>query len=96
MTKYYLCEFHEQNGEFQYNHYHVYSEKFLNKNKINISGDNNDIKLLNFFFGEDLTEDDEDNGSYWTYQRLVSYEGWEEIEQSELKTLKKGGIYCDE
>ena len=94
MTKYYLCEFHEQNGEFEYNHYHVYSEKFLNKNKIKIGDDNNDVKLLNYFFGN-ITEEDEDNGSYWTYERLVSYKGWEEIEQSELKTLEKGGIYCD-
>jgi hypothetical protein len=52
MSKYYLCEFHEQNGEFEYNHHHVYSDEFLNKNKINISDDNNDVKLLNYFFGK--------------------------------------------
>jgi hypothetical protein len=94
MSKYYLCEFHEQNGEFEYNHYHVYSDEFLNKNKINISDDNNDVKLLNYFFGN-ISEDYKDGESYWTYERLVSYKGFEEIEQSELKTLEKGGIYCD-
>jgi hypothetical protein len=52
MSKYYLCEFHEQNGEFEYTHHHVYSDEFLNKNKINISDDNNDVKLLNYFFGK--------------------------------------------
>ena len=31
MSKYYLCEFLECNGEFEYNHHHVYSDKFLNK-----------------------------------------------------------------
>ena len=30
MGKYYLCEFHEQNGEFEYNHHHIYSDEFLN------------------------------------------------------------------
>jgi hypothetical protein len=48
MSKYYLCEFHEQNGEFEYNHYeHVYSEEFLNKNKIKITNEDNsnDVKL---------------------------------------------------
>jgi hypothetical protein len=97
MSKYYLCEFHEQNGEFEYNHYHVYSEEFLNNHKIKITNEDNsnDVKLLNWFFGN-VSEDDKDGeDTYWTYERLVSYKGFEEIEQSELKTLEKGGIYCD-
>jgi hypothetical protein len=97
MSKYYLCEFHEQNGEFEYNHYHVYSEEFLNKNKIKITNEDNsnDVKLLDYFFGN-ISEDDKDGeDTYWTYERLVSYKGFEEVEQSELKTLEKGGIYCD-
>ena len=97
MNKYYLCEFHEQNGEFEYNHYHVYSEEFLNNHKIKITNEDNsnDVKLLNWFFGN-VSEDDKDGeDTYWTYERLVSYKGFEEVEQSELKTLEKGGIYCD-
>jgi hypothetical protein len=97
MSKYYLCEFHEQNGEFEYNHHHVYSEEFLNNHKIKITNEDNsnDVKLLNWFFGN-VSEDDKDGeDTYWTYERLVSYKGFEEIEQSELKTLEKGGIYCD-
>ena len=97
MSKYYLCEFHEQNGEFEYNHYHVYSEEFLNNHKIKITNadNSNDVKFLNWFFGN-VSEDDKDGeDTYWTYERLVSYKGFEEIEQSELKTLEKGGIYCD-
>ena len=94
-NKYYLCEFHEQHGEFEYGHYHVYSKKFLDENKININDvHKDDVKLLNHFFG-DIDKDDEDEGSYWTFGRLVSYKGWEEIDQSELKILEKGGVYCD-
>jgi hypothetical protein len=54
MSKYYLCEFHEQNGEFEYNHHHVYSDEFLNKNKINITSDDNsnDVKLTQLLFWE--------------------------------------------
>ena len=97
MSKYYLCEFHEQNGEFEYNHYHVYSDEFLNNHKIKITNEDNsnDVKFLNWFFGN-VSEDDKDGeDTYWTYERLVSYKGFEEIEQSELKTLEKGHIYCD-
>ena len=97
MSKYYLCEFHEQNGEFEYNHYHVYSEEFLNNHKIKITNEDNsnDVKFLNWFFGN-VSEDDKDGeDTYWTYERLVSYKGFEEVEQSELKTLEKGHIYCD-
>ena len=91
MSKYYLCEFHEQNGEFEYTHHHVYSDEFLNNNKIKIDDAE---KLLNLFFGN-ISEDDKDGESYWTYERLVSYKGFEEVEQSELKTLEKGHIYND-
>jgi len=91
MNKYYLCEFHEQNGEFEYTHHHVYSNEFLNKNKIKIDDDE---KLLNLFFGN-ISEDDKDGDAYWTYERLVSYKGCEEVKQSELKTLEKGHIYND-
>ena len=97
MSKYYLWEFHEQNGEFEYTHHHVYSEEFLNNHKIKITNEDNsnDVKFLNWFFGN-VSEDDKDGeDTYWTYERLVSYKGFEEIEQSELKTLEKGGIYCD-
>ena len=91
MSKYYLCEFHEQNGEFEYTHHHVYSDEFLNNNKIKIDDAE---KLLNLFFGN-ISEDDKDGESYWTYERLVSYKGFEEVEQAELKTLEKGHIYND-
>ena len=91
MSKYYLCEFHEQNGEFEYTHHHVYSDTFLNNNKIKIDDAE---KLLNLFFGN-ISEDDKDGESYWTYERLVSYKGFEEVEQAELKTLEKGHIYND-
>ena len=97
MNKYYLCEFHEQNGEFEYTHHHVYSNNFLDKLKINITNedDSNDVKLLNWFFGN-ISEDDKDGeDTYWTYERLVSYKGFEEVKQTELKTLEKGHIYCD-
>ena len=97
MKKYYLCEFHEQNGEFEYTHHHVYSNNFLDKLKINIinEDDSNDVKLLNWFFGN-ISEDNKDGeDTYWTYERLVSYKGFEEVNEQELKTLEKGHIYCD-
>ena len=97
MKKYYLCEFHEQNGEFEYTHHHVYSNNFLDKLKINITNedDSNDVKLLNYFFGNISKDDKDGDDTYWTCERLVSYKGFEEVEQSELKTLEKGHIYCD-
>ena len=103
MSKYYLCEFLECNGEFEYNHHHVYSDKFLNKlgmKKIN-NEENNDVekkqvKLLNLFFANIKVEEDTDGSEvYSTFERQVSYQGLQEIKQSELKTLEKGHIYCD-
>jgi hypothetical protein len=97
MNKYYLCEFHEQNGEFEYTHHHVYSDKVLKNMKVKIDDKeqkNNDVKLLNHFFGN-ISKDDKDGDAYWTYERLVSYTGFEEVKENELKTLEKGYIYCD-
>ena len=64
MNKYYLCEFLECNGEFEYNHHHIYSDKFLNKlgmkkidNEENNDVEKNQVKLLNLFFANIKVED---------------------------------------
>ena len=94
MNKYYLCEFHEQNGEFEYTHHHVYSDKFFKKLGIKDSGKDH-FKILNHFFGN-LDENNNDGyENYWTNERLVCFNGIEEIKENEIKTLKKVHIYND-
>jgi len=101
MTKYYLFEFHEQNGEFEYTHHHIYSDTFLKGVGINIKNENEhnaekkQTKLLSYFFGNISEDDNDGDDHYWINERLVSYEGFEEVKESELKTLEKGHIYCD-
>jgi len=97
MKKYYLCEFHEQNGEFEYNHYHVYSDEFLKELGIDEIEhiDLHQCKLLNQFFGNIEESNNNGNDDYWTHGRLVSYVGLREIKKQELRTFEKGDIYCD-
>ena len=101
MNKYFLFEFHEQNGELEYTHNHIYSDTFLKNAGINIKNeddhnvDKNKTKLLSYFFGNISEDDNDGDDHYWINERLVSYEGFEEIKKSELKTLQKGRIYCD-
>ena len=43
--KYWLCEFHEQNGEAEYKHRHIYNDKQLDD--IGHEGDDYDYRILN-------------------------------------------------
>ena len=58
--KYWLCEFHEQNGEAEYKHRHIYNDKQLDD--IGHEGDDYDYRILNHFFMENITKDDEEGG----------------------------------
>ena len=97
MGKYYLCEFHEQNGEFEYNHHHIYSDEFLKELGIEKIEhiDIHQCKLLNQFFGNIEESNNNGNDDYWTHGRLVSYVGLSEVKSKELNTFEKGHIYCD-
>ena len=65
-------------------------------NEENNDVEKNQIKLLNLFFANIKVEEDTDGSEvYSTFERQVSYQGLQEIKQSELKTLEKGHIYCD-
>ena len=50
--KYWLCEFHEQNGEAEYKHRHIYNDKQLDD--IGHEGDDYDYRILNHFFYENI------------------------------------------
>jgi len=91
--KYWLCEFHEQNGEAEYKHRHIYNDKQLDD--IGHEGDDYDYRILNHFFMENITKDDEDGGGYWTGDgcRIVRFDGMVEVKKKDFKIMSLCGVY---
>ena len=91
--KYWLCEFHEQNGEAEYKHRHIYNDKQLDD--IGHEGDDHDYRILNHFFFENITKDDEDGGGYWTGDgcRIVRFDGMTQCYKKDFKVMSMCGVY---
>ena len=91
--KYWLCEFHEQNGEHEYIYRHIYNDQQLDD--IGHEGDDHDYRILNHFFIETITKDDEDGGGYWTGDgcRLVRFDGMIEVKKKNFKHYQMCGVY---
>jgi len=91
--KYWMCEFHEQNGEHEYTFRHIYSDQHLDD--IEHEGDDHDYRILNHFFFENITKDDEDGGGYWTGDgcRMVRFDGMVEVKKKDFKHYQLCGVY---
>jgi len=91
--KYWLCEFHEQNGEAEYKHRHIYNDKQLDD--IGHEGDDHDYRILNHFFIENIKKDDEDGSGYWTGDgcRMVRFDGMIEVKKKNFKHYQLCGVY---
>ena len=91
--KYWLCEFHEQNGEHEYTYRHIYNDQQLDD--IGHEGDDHDYRILNHFFIENIKKDDEDGGGYWTGDgcRLVRFDGMIEVKKKNFKHYQMCGVY---
>lgn len=91
--KYWLCEFHEQNGEHEYTYRHIYNDQQLDD--IGHEGDDHDYRILNHFFIETITKDDEDGGGYWTGDgcRMVRFDGMVEVKKKDFKIMSMCGVY---
>ena len=91
--KYWLCEFHEQNGEAEYTHRHIYNDKQLDD--IGHEGDDYDYRILNHFFMENITKDDEEGGGYWTGDgcRIVRFDGMTQCYKKDFKVMSMCGVY---
>lgn len=91
--KYWLCEFHEQNGEAEYKHRHIYNDQQLDD--IGHEGDDHDYRILNHFFLENITKDDEDGGGYWTGDgcRIVRFDGMTQCYKKDFKVMSMCGVY---
>jgi len=91
--KYWLCEFHEQNGEAEYKHRHIYNDKHLDD--IGHEGDDYDYRILNHFFYENISKDDEEGGGYWTGDgcRVVRFDGMEQCYKKDFQVMQMCGVY---
>lgn len=91
--KYFVLKFNERNGDFEYTHYHLYSQKDLENLKF--QGDDDDHIILSDFFCDYIDKSNDWGDGYWTSDglRVVSYQGMTPVKKSELKTLEKVGIY---
>jgi len=91
--KYWLCEFHEQNGEHEYTYRHIYNDQQLDD--IGHEGDDHDYRILNHFFIENIKQDDEDGGGYWTGDgcRIVRFDGMIEVKKKNFKHYQMCGVY---
>jgi hypothetical protein len=91
--KYWLCEFHEQNGEHEYTYRHIYNDQQLDD--IGHEGDDHDYRILNHFFIENIKQDDEDGGGYWTGDgcRIVRFDGMIEVKKKNFKHYQICGVY---
>lgn len=91
--KYWLCEFHEQNGEHEYTYRHIYNDQQLDD--IGHEGDDHDYRILNHFFIENIKQDDEDGGGYWTGDgcRIVRFDGMVEVKKKNFKHYQMCGVY---
>lgn len=91
--KYWMCEFHEQNGEHEYKYQHIYNDQQLDD--IGHEGDDHDYRILNHFFIENIKKDDEDGSGYWTGDgcRIVRFEGMTEVKKKNFKHYQLCGVY---
>jgi hypothetical protein len=93
--KYWLCEFQETSGEFDYKHHHIYSDK--NFEQLNFKGEDDDHLLVSHFFCDEIDKSNDCGGGYWTSDgtRILTYMGLQEVKKSELKILQKAKIYWE-
>ena len=94
--KYTMYEFHEQNGEHEYIHRYIYSDKNLKDMGYD---DENDHVLLSAFYLDSINADDyDDSGAYWTSDgmRLVSIYNYVDVKPSQFKTLRLAGVYVED
>jgi len=91
--KYWMCEFHEQNGEHEYKYQHIYNDQQLDD--IGHEGDDHDYRILNHFFIENIKKDDEDGSGYWTGDgcRMVRFDGMIEVKKKNFKHYQLCGVY---
>tara|TARA_B100000780_G_scaffold73372_1_gene49193 strand:+ start:108 stop:482 length:375 start_codon:yes stop_codon:yes gene_type:complete len=91
--KYWMCEFHERNGEHEYTFRHIYSDK--NLEDIKHEGDDHEYRILSHFFHENLSLDDEDGSAYWTGDgcRLVRFDGMTQCFKKDFKVMEMCGVY---
>lgn len=92
-NKYWLCEFFKRYGEDENTYYYIYSDK--NLKDMGYEDDNDDYKILSQFFLDKITPDDQDGNDYWHFESLVSFQGMEEVDQSDFKTLERVGVYVN-
>lgn len=93
--KYWMCEFHEQNGEHEYRYNHIYNDQQLED--IGHEGDDHDYRILNHFFIENIKPDDEDGSGYWTGDgcRIVRFDGMTEVKKKNFKHYQLCGVYYE-
>ena len=91
--KYWLCEFHEQNGEHEYKFRHIYNDKQLDD--IGHEGDDYEYRILNHFFYQTMGAGDEDGGGYWTDDgcRIVRFDGMTQCFKKDFKVMEMCGVY---
>jgi hypothetical protein len=91
--KYWMCEFHEQNGEHEYTFRHIYNDQQLED--LGHEGDDNDYNILSHFFYENISKDDEEFGAYWTgdMSRLVRFDGMTQCFKRDFKVMERCGVY---
>ena len=96
--KYWLCEFEEINGEYEYFHHYIYSDKKLKELKVK-NTDKDDYKLLNHYFGGGCKKKNWDSScrGYWNNGiRIIRFMNMQEVKPSQFKTLEMAGIYLNE
>ena len=96
--KYWLCEFEEVNGEYEYSHHYIYSDKKLKELKVNNTY-KDDYKLLNHYFGGGCKKKnwDSEHEGYWNNGiRIIRFMNMQEVKSSQFKTLEMAGIYLNE
>jgi hypothetical protein len=97
--KYFLCEFFKRSGEDENTYHYIYSDKNLKQMKYK-GNDKDDHIILSQFFLQKITPKDEDDFStshYWTNDglSLVRFDGMEEVEPYEFKTLQRAKVYVN-
>ena len=96
--KYFLCEFFKRSGEDENTYHYIFSDKNIKDMKYKGNGD--DHKILSQFFLQDFTKKSRDDMSphmYWTTDgmSLVRFDGMEEVEPYEFKTLQRAKVYVN-
>ena len=93
---YWMYSFHEQNGEHEYIHRHIYSSKNL-RDMNYWQQDDADHRILSAFFLNNITEESSDGSAYWTDDgmRLVEIYSVDEVKPSQFDNLKLAGVYVE-